>query len=144
MLPTSHPGHIIAQDTGEDDSVEETLTDLPISQSEIDELLYGDDRPAAERIARLRELAGDLRAFAAGEVDGEDVRTLIASIEEAIDTLETKARFVGEPGMLDEDPMDHRETLSPDSDEYEEIEQQDEQSVEDDIGTPVQGDDRRR
>ena len=88
----------------------------------------------------MRELAGDLRAFAAGEVDGEDVRTLIASIEEAIGTLETKARFVGEPGMLDEDPLDHRETLSPDSDEYGEIEQGDEESVEDDIGKPAPGD----
>ena len=143
MPPTNHPGHIIAQDTEDSDAVEETLTGLPISQSEIDELLYGDDRPAAERIARLRELAGDLRAFAAGEVDGEDMRILIASIEEAIRTLETKSRFVGEPGMLDEDPLDHRETLSPDSDEYEEIEQEDEQSVEDDIGKPAPGDEGR-
>jgi hypothetical protein len=134
-MRSTNPGHIIPQDTATNDSVGDVITGLPISQDEIDELMYGEDRPAEERIGRLRELADDLRVRAAGEIGDDDAATLLGSIERAISTLETKSQYVGEPGMLDEDPLDHRETLAPDSDELEEIEEEDEESVEDDIGT---------
>ena len=75
-----------------------------------------------------------LNAYAAGEIGGDDARTLIASIEAAISTLDSKSHRAAEPGFLDEDPLDHRETLSPDSDELEDIEEEDEESVEDDVG----------
>lgn len=124
----SNPGHIIPQDTATSDAVGDVITGLPVSQDEIDELTYGEDRPAEERVARLRELADDLRERAAGEMGDDDAASLVASIEQAISTLETKAQYAGEPGMLEEDPLDHRETLAPDSDELEEIEEEDEES----------------
>lgn len=136
MRPSNHPGRIIPQDTAPSDAVEDVIAGLPISQNEIDELLYGEDRPAEERLDRLRELADDLRARAAGEVGGDDAETLVAEIERTISTLETKTRHAPEPGALDDDPLDHRETLSPDSDELEEIE--DEDSIEDDIGADAE------
>lgn len=134
MKPSNHPGHIIPQDTATNDSVGDVITGLPISQDEIDELMYGEDRPAEERIDRLRELADNLRERTAGEIGDDDAATLLAAIERAISVLVTKAQYVGEPGMLDEDPLNHRETLAPDSDELEEIEEEDEESIEDDIG----------
>jgi hypothetical protein len=134
MRPSNHPGHIIPQDTAPTDAVGDVITGLPISQDEIDELMYGEDRPTEDRLDRLRELADDLRTRQAGEVGDDDAANLLSSIERAISALETKSAFVGEPGMLDEDPLDHRETLAPDSDELDEIEEEDEESVEDDIG----------
>ena len=134
-MRSNNPGHIIPQDTATDDSTGDVITGLPISQDEIDELIYGEDRPADDRIARLRELADDLRERTAGEMSDDDAATLLAALERAISTLETKAKYAGEPGMLDEDPHDHRETLSPDSDELEEIEEEDEESIADDIGS---------
>ena len=44
-MSNAHPGRIVAQDVVPDDGSGDTLTALPFSQSEIDELLYGDDRP---------------------------------------------------------------------------------------------------
>lgn len=134
MRPSNHPGHIIPQDTAPSDAVGDVITGLPISQNEIDELLYGEDRPAEERLLRLRELSDDLRARAAGEIGDDDAAELLGSVQQAIATLDTKTDFAGEPGMLDDDPLDHRETLSPDSDELEAIEEEDEASVEDDVG----------
>ncbi|HHY48842.1 MAG TPA: hypothetical protein GYA10_03760, partial [Alphaproteobacteria bacterium] len=142
MRPSNHPGHIIPQDTGPNDAGDDVITGLPISQAEIDELTYGEDRPLEERLDRLRELANDLRVRAAGEVADNDAETLIASIERAITALESRADDPGEPGALEEDPLDHRETLAPDSDELAEIEEDDEESIEDDIGEIDEDDER--
>ncbi|HQZ11313.1 MAG TPA: hypothetical protein PK286_00375 [Devosia sp.] len=129
-MSANHPGRIIPQDTATDDSVADVITSLPISQDEIDELVYGEDRPAGERIERLRDLAADLRERTSGEMGDNDAATLLASVERAIGLLRSKVRFPGDPGMLQEDPRDHRETLSPDSDELEAIEEEDEDSIE--------------
>jgi hypothetical protein len=134
MRPTNHPGHILAQDTQPGDANEEVNVGQPVSLNEIEDLLYGDDRPAEHRLDRLRELAEELRVRAAGDIADDDAGAVLQEVERAIATLEAKSQFVGEPGALDEDPLAHRETLSPDSDELEEIEEEDEESVEDDIG----------
>jgi hypothetical protein len=134
MRPSNHPGYIIPQDTAPDDTGTDAIIGLPISQDEVDELLYSEDRPTEERLDRLRELAEGLRTRKAGEIGDNDAATLLGSIEQTISSLETKSRNPGEPGMLDDDPLDHRETLSPDSDELDTIEEEDEDSVEDDIG----------
>jgi hypothetical protein len=134
MRPTNHPGHVLPQDTRPGDANDEVNVGQPVSLTEIEDLLYGYDRPAEHRLERLRELAGELRDRAAGDIADDDVGAVLAEIERAIATLEAKTRFVGEPGALDEDPLDHRETLAPDSDELEEIEEEDEESIEEDIG----------
>jgi hypothetical protein len=134
MRPSNHPGHILPQDTQPGDANEEVNLGQPVSLTEIEDLLYGDDRPAEHRLERLRELAEELRARAAGDIADDDAGVVLEEVERAIATLVAKSQFVGEPGALDEDPLAHRETLAPDSDELEEIEEEDEESVEEDIG----------
>lgn len=139
MPPSNHPGRILPQDTSPGDGNEEVNVGQPVSLTEVEDLLYGDDRPAELRLDRLNELANELRDRVSSEsvspeLDDNEARTMLDEIERAIYTLRTKSQFVGEPGMLDDDPLDHRETLAPDSDELEEIEEEDEASIEDDIG----------
>ena len=132
MRPSNHPGHVLPQDTQPGDANEEVIAGQPVSLNEVDDLLYGEDRPADQRLDRLRELAEEQRNRAAGEIGDDDARSVLGEIERAIATLD--ARNGTAPGMVFDDPHDHRETLSPDSDELGAIEEEDEESVEDDIG----------
>lgn len=135
-MSNAHPGRIVPQDVVPDDGSGDTLTALPISQAEIEELLYGEDRPAEERVERLRELAAQMRDQEPGDFGGGDTKALLLEIDEAV------ARLSGDvdrdPDMAfdevstDDDPLNHRETLSPDSDELEEIEEEDEESIAED------------
>ncbi|HEV7277206.1 MAG TPA: hypothetical protein VGN80_13045 [Devosiaceae bacterium] len=134
MRASNHPGRILPQDTGPGDAEEEVLAGLAISVGEVQELLYGDDRPVEARIDRLQELAEELRAREAGEVADNDAASLLGEIEWAIGELRSKRGHANEGGALDVDPLAHRETLAPDSDEREALEDADEESVEDDIG----------
>lgn len=134
MRASNHPGRILPQDTGPGDAEDEVIPGLAISMGEVEELLYGDDRSVEARVDRLRELAEELRAREAGEVADNDAETLLAEIERAIGELQSKGGRSGEPGAFDVDPLAHRETLAPDSEEREALEDADEDSVEDDIG----------
>lgn len=135
-MTNGHPGRILPQDLEPQDGSGDVLTAGPVSQAEIEELLYGDDRPPQERLERLQEIAGELRAQEPGDFGDGDPRALLGEIDEAI------ARLSGDidrdPDMpfdeasMDDDPLNHRETLSPDSDELEEIEEEDEASIEED------------
>jgi hypothetical protein len=133
MKPTN-PHRVISSDTALADGSDEVLSELPFTLDEVNDLVYSDERPAGERVGRLQELAEDLRARQAGDLADGDPASLLREVEDAIRLLETKSQFVGEPGMLDGDPLDHRETLSPDSDELELIEEEDEESLEDENG----------
>ena len=151
-MSNAHPGRIVPQDIVPDDGSGEVLTALPVSQSEIEELLYGDDRPAQERLERLQELAAQMRDEEPGDFGGGDTKALLGEIDEAI------ARLIGgidrDPDMIadqvstDGDPLNHRETLAPDSDELDEIEKDDARSLtdgaeplSDDLLDPVEWDD---
>jgi hypothetical protein len=111
------------------------LTALPVSQAEVEELLYGDDRSPQERIERLQELAAQMREQEPGDFGDGDLHALLREIDEAI------ARLTGDinrdPGLefdevsTDDDPLNHRETLAPDSDELNAIEDDDERSLTD-------------
>ena len=72
MRPTNHPGHILPQDTRPGDANEAANVGQPVSLNEVEDLLYGDDRPAVHRLERLRELAEELRARAAGDIADDD------------------------------------------------------------------------
>jgi len=132
-MSNSHPGRILAQDVSPPDGGGASLTALPVSQAEIEDLLYGDDRPPRERIERLQELAMQMREDEPGDFGDGDPKALLGEIEEAI------ARLSGDMGRdldlafdeptMDGDPSGHRETLSPDSDELEEIEEEDAASM---------------
>ena len=137
MRASNHPGRILPQDTGPGDAEEEFIVGLAISIGEVQELLYGDDRPVEARVDRLRELAEEVRAREAGEVADNDAHTLLAEIARAIGELQSKGGPDNALGALDVDPLEHRETLAPDSDEREALEHADEESVEEDIGELV-------
>jgi hypothetical protein len=130
-----HPGRVLPQDVVPQDGWGEVMTALPISQAEIDDLLYGDDRPPAERVERLSEIAEFLRSREPGDFGDDDPGRLLDEIERAIarinGSLERDPDLeYDEPTMAD-DPLNHRETLSPDSDELEAIEEDDEASLSD-------------
>src|SRR5690606_6400045 len=102
---------------------------------EIEDLLYGDDRPAAERVMRLTEIADSLRDREAADFGDNDPGRLLAEIDNAIARinggLERDPDLQFDEPTMDDDPLNHRETLSPDSDELEAIEEDDEASLSD-------------
>lgn len=104
----------------------------PVSQAEIEELLYGDDWPIEQRLARLREMRGELAELEAPDYGDEDPLTLVRSIDEAIGKLEGLNGESMDPTSIDHDASAHRETLAPDSDELEAIEEADEASFAED------------
>jgi hypothetical protein len=134
-MSNAHPGRVLAQELVPPDGSGDMLTALPLSQSEIDELLYGDDRPAGERIERLQELAGQLRDQQTGDFGDNDPGALLREIDAAIarlsDGFDRDLDVAFDEPTMDDDPLDHRETLAPDSDELEEIEEDDEASLSD-------------
>ena len=117
MAPTNYRDDLIPQDTAQDESSPETGTSLPLSEAELQDPLYGEGRSVDERLAVLRSLRDD-----------NDPQPLIAEIEGRITELEAEAE-AGGGVVFDADPLAHRETLSPDSDELEELEEEDEASL---------------
>ena len=136
----SHINHqdatLLGKDTIFGDEAEAGLTGpaVAFSQSEIEDLLYNDGFAATERLGRLREMRSQLSGAETVDYGDDDPQALINEIERAIEELEMTAEggAVETPGYVD--PADHRETLSPDDDLREMIEEEDEASVEDDMG----------
>lgn len=100
----------------------------PVSQAEVEELLYSDDWPIEERLGRLREMRQDIADFEAPDYGDEDPLVLVRYIDDAITRLEGLTGEGMDPTSVDQDASAHRETLSPDSDELEAIEAADEAS----------------
>jgi hypothetical protein len=124
MTPINNPGSILPQDTGPGDAVDEMIVGQPVSQTEIDDLLYGEDRSVQDRIDRLSELAEQLRARQAGEIAGDDAQTLLDEIDRAIarlnggvDEAELLADYGDGAGILAQDPDGHLDALSPDDED---------------------------
>lgn len=134
-MSNQHPGRVLPQDVVPQEGGGDTITAQPVSQAEVEDLLYGDDRPAAERVERLTELADNLRDQEQGDFGSNDPRRLLIEIDAAIARI--RAALERDPDLefdeptMDGDPLNHRETLSPDSDELEAIEDDDEASLSD-------------
>lgn len=122
-----------SQDTRSNDGTDQVMMVNPISQNEIDELLYSDVFPREERLARLRHYRDELSEREASDFGLDDPGVLLGQVEQAIATLDGDGGESMDPASVDHNPEDHRETLSPDSDELEAIEQADEDSLEDDL-----------
>ena len=122
-----------SQDTRSNDGTDQVMMVNPISQTEIDELLYSDEFPREERLARLRYYRDELSEREASDFGLDDPGALLGQIQEAMSALEDSFGESMDPASVDHNPEDHRETLSPDSDELEAIEQADEASLEDDL-----------
>jgi len=142
-MSASHPGHVLPQDITPPDGWGEMNAAQPVSSAEIEDLLYGEDRPAEERLARLREIADELRQMEPADFGDDDPGVLLGQIDEAIarlgGALDRDPQLIFDEVSTDDDPLAHRETLSPDSDELETIEEQDDESLDDGEG-PVPDD----
>ena len=136
-MSDGHAGSILPEDITGQDAWDDVVTALHVTDDEIDELLYSEDRSVEERIARLKEIAGQLHTYEPGDLGG-DTQVLLGQIDEAIDRLsgglDRDPDLPDNEPTLSDDPLYHRELLSPDSDELEEIEEEDEESLDDDEG----------
>jgi hypothetical protein len=122
-----------SQDTRSNDDTDQVIIAQPLSQAEIDELLYSDEFPREERLERLRYYRDELSEKEASDFGLDDTSALLGQVNEAIAHLEDGFGESMDPASVDHNPEDHRETLAADSDELEAIEQADEDSLGDDI-----------
>lgn len=123
MSPLNHRGTVLPQNTGrDDDAAFQPGIAQPVSQAEIEDLLYADDRPVAERVERLREIRDELAMRESADLVGTDSDRVLGEIEEAIARLEgadpdAEGAYAELEGATMIDPNDHSETMSPDGDE---------------------------
>jgi len=127
--PTEFHDDFLPQDSAEDDSSMEANTAQPFTEAELQDLLYGDSRSVEERLTLLRQFRADLAARAGGDIADDDSEELIAEIDQRIAELQGDENLGETAGTIDVDPLAHRETLAPDSDELEAIEEEDEASL---------------
>lgn len=132
MSANNHFRGLLAEDTPAGNDGDMPGFAQPVSQTEIEDLLYGDDWPAVERLARLRALRGELSNLEATDFGDDDPRVLIEAIDAAVSSLNGLDGEGMDPTSIDHDPAAHRETLSPDSDELEAIAEDDAASMRED------------
>jgi hypothetical protein len=90
----------------------------PYSQDEIEDLLYGSDRPVDERIDRLKEMREEMATRESGDFGDQDPKDMLAEIDRALDELQADSASADDTFELDAavaiDPEDHLDALSPD------------------------------
>ncbi|MET3926873.1 hypothetical protein [Devosia sp. 2618] len=118
-----HRGTMVPQQTNFDNADQPGIAQ-PYSQSEIEDLLYGDNRPAAERLARLRELRDESSIRESGDWGDQDPAAMLDELDRAIDELsasiandEDSEDYAGLGTSFDNDPADRLDALSPDDEE---------------------------
>lgn len=118
-----HHGTMVPQDTNFDNADQPGIAQ-PYTQSEVEELLYGNDRPASERLARLRELREESAIRESGDWGDQDPAAMLDEIDRAIDELsatianaDDNEDFAGLATTFDADPAERLDTLSPDDEE---------------------------
>ena len=135
MSQPHHHGTMLPQETNFDNADQPGIAQ-PISQTEIEELMFGGDRPAEERLDRLHEIRAELATRESADWGGEDPASLLGEVDRAIEALSTDIDDADDTGdfaalsaALESDPNDHSETLSPDDDALEAIADDDEDDV---------------
>jgi hypothetical protein len=88
MSPTHNHGTMMPQEINFDNSDQPGISQ-PYSQTEIEELLFGDDRPVEERLERLREIRSELAGRESADWGDEDPAALLGEVDRAIDALTT-------------------------------------------------------
>jgi hypothetical protein len=142
MSPTSNPGHIIPQDIEPGDASEAFGIAEPYTQTEIEDLLYGDDRPASQRLARLRELREEATVRESGDWGDQDPAATLDELDRAIDELSAMIAnsddgedFAGLATTFDSASEARLDSLSPDDiDARTAIVGEEDEEEEDDIG----------
>ena len=98
MTPTNYRDDILPQDSAEDDSSLETATSQPLSEAEIEDLLYGEGRSTEERLRLLRALRDDI-----ADREGYDVGLLNDGFHDLVDRLKLDYLFIDtHPGLNEE------------------------------------------
>ena len=133
MASLNQDSVLLSKDIREGDDDQRSGPAQPVSQNEIEDLLFNEEIPAADRIARLRQYRDELTAQETIDFGDNDPGNAIGEIDLAIARLEGAGTNGAIQSPLDVDPKDHRETLAPDDDVREAIEEEDEESVEDDL-----------
>lgn len=115
-----HHGTMLPQDTNFDNADQPGIAQ-PYAQAEVEELLYGNDRPASERLARLHELRDEAAIRESGDWGDQDPAALLDEIERAIDELSATIANADDTedyaelsAPMDRDPADRLDALSPD------------------------------
>lgn len=116
-----HHGTMVPQQTNFDNADQPGIAQ-PYSQSEIEDLLYGDDRPAVERLARLREMRDESAIRESGDWGDQDPAAMLDELDRAIDELSAtmaNADDTNDYADLDAplDRDDRLDMLSPDDDD---------------------------
>lgn len=121
MAPTSNPGHIIPQDIEPGDASEAFGVAEPYTLTEIEDLLYGDDRPASQRLARLRELREQATVRESGDWGDQDPKASMDELDRAIDELSAMIAngddaedYPNLSPTFDNDPGERLDALAPD------------------------------
>jgi hypothetical protein len=122
MSPTTEFNDLFAANTtlGNDGDVSGVAQ--PVTEGEIDELLYSEEWTVEERIARLEALRSDLQEMEAASTDRSDRNALFTRIDDALIQLRSDRGGDLNPTSSDGDPIAHRETMSPDDDELIDLE----------------------
>jgi len=120
--PNNQHGSIVAQDAIYDAADQPGIA-YPYTQDEVDELLYGVDRSASERLARLREIRDQMAVRESGDWGDQDPAAMMDELDRAIDELSANIAnsmdddeddyMLLEPA-LDIDPSEKLDSLSPD------------------------------
>lgn len=115
MAQMHHRGELVPQETNFDNADQAGIAQ-PYSQSEIEDLLYGDDRPVDERLARLREMREESAIRESGDWGDEDPASMLDEIDRAIEELSGEASDdnQGIEDVVLDDPANHSHALSPD------------------------------
>lgn len=139
-----HHGTMVPQDTNFDNADQPGIAQ-PYTQSEIEELLYGDDRSASERLARLQELREESAIRESGDWGDQDPAAMLDELDRAIDELsammangEDNETYAGLATNFDNDPANRLDALSPDDEEAREAIEGDDDGEERDDETVVQ------
>lgn len=115
-------GSIVAQDTIYDANDQPGLSQ-PYTQDELDELLYGVDRSASDRLARLREIRDEMVLRESGDWGDQDPAAMMDELDRAIDELSANIANADDEDeddyallepALDIDPNEKLDSLSPD------------------------------
>lgn len=121
MSQTPEFNDLFAEDTplGNDGDISGVAQ--PISEAELDDLLYSEKWSVAERTNRLQTLRTNLMEMEDADIDRTDLEAMLTRIDDAL------LKLLGEgtesdPTSADHDPSAYRETMSPDDDDLLDLE----------------------
>jgi len=117
MAHLHHRDGVVSQETNFDNADQAGIAQ-PYSQSEIDDLLYGDGSPVEDRLARLREIRDEAAIRESGDFGDEDPASMLSALDRAIEELSGDSAASDDnlelADVVVDDPADHSHTLSPD------------------------------